>query len=137
MGPSRLFRVGTGMGVVGSTMCVIVPLFAFSLSTRGAAFRVAFADMLMVLKCADITFSSTAPLGPCINGTGVTATGYSGPYTNANETGGENGTSNPTGSVPAAPQSKGAARKTELGGWGLIMAAIMATLLCYIIDYVG
>ena len=119
-----------GRGVVGFTMCVFAPLFAFHVSTRGAAFRVAsFAYMLMVLKCADITFSSTALLGPCINGTGVTATGYSGPYTNANETGDDNGTSTPIGSVPAAPQSKGAARKMELGVWGFIMGGIITTLL--------
>ncbi|KAK0507166.1 hypothetical protein JMJ35_010204 [Cladonia borealis] len=80
-------------------------------------------------NCADITFSSTALLGPCINGTGVTATGYSGPYTNANETGDDNGTSTPIGSVPAAPQSKGAARKMELGVWGSIMGGIITTLL--------
>ena len=130
MGRFRLLLVGMGRGVVGSTMCVFAPLFAFNVSTRGAAFRVTFADMLMVLKCADITFSSTALLGPCINDTGVTATGYSGPYTNANETGGgDNGTSTPIGSVPAAPQSKGAARKLELGVWGFIMGGIITTLL--------
>ena len=110
-------------------MCICPSICFQCLSTRGAAFRVAFADMLMVLKCADITFSSTALLGPCINGTGVTATGYSGPYTNANETGGDNGTSTPIGSVPAAPQSKGAARKMELGVWGSIMGGIITTLL--------
>ena len=128
MGQFRLFLVEMGR-VVGFIMCVFASLSASNVSTRGAAFRVAFADMLMVLKCADITFSSTAPLGPCMNGTGVTSTGYSGPYTNANETGGENGTSSPVGSVPAAPQSKGAARKTELGVVGLIMGGIMTTLL--------
>ena len=128
MGQFRLFLVEMGR-VVGFIMCVSVSLFASNDSTRGAAFSVAFADMLMVLKCADITFSSTAPLGPCMNGTGVTSTGYSGPYKNANETGAENGTSSPVGSVPAAPQSKGAARKTELGVVGFIMGGIMTTLL--------
>lgn len=83
----------------------------------------------MVLKCADITFSSTAPLGPCTNDTGVTAIGYGGPYKNANETGGDNETSSPIGSVPAAPPLKGAARKAELGVWALILGAIMASLL--------
>ena len=83
----------------------------------------------MMLKCADITLSSTAPSGPCVNDTGVTAIGYGGPYTNANETDGDNETSSPTGSVIAAPTLKGAARKAELGVWALIMGAIMASLL--------
>lgn len=118
-----------GEGGGGLYNVCICPSICFIISTRGAPFKVACADMLMVSKCADITFSSTAPLGPCINGTGVTTTGYSGPYTNANETGGGNGTSTPIGNVPSAPQSKGAARKTELGVWGLTMGAITTILL--------
>ena len=128
-GTIQVVSSGDGEGDGGLYNVCICPSTAFNVSTRGAAFRVAFVDMLMVLKCADITFSSTAPLGPCINGTGVTATGYNGQYTNANETGGDNGTSSPIGSAPAAPQLKGAARKVELGVGGLIMGAIMATVL--------
>ena len=85
--------------------------------------------MSMMLKCADITFSSTAPLGPCVNDTGVMAIGYGGPYTNANETDGNNESSSPIGSVPAAPPLKGAARKAELEVWALIIGAVMASLL--------
>lgn len=92
-------------------------------------FKIAFANMVMVLKCADITLSSTAPSGPCVNDTGVTAVGYGGPYKNANGTDGAYETPSPTGSVIAAPTLKGAARKAELGFWALIVGAIMASLL--------
>ncbi len=128
-GTIQVVSSGDGEGAGGLYNVCICPSTAFNVSTRAEESKVAFADMVMVLKCADITFSSTAPLGPCINGTGVTATGYSGPYTNANETGGDNGTSSPTGSVPAAPQLKGTASKAELGVWVFVIGAIMATLL--------
>ncbi len=128
-GTIQVVSSGDGEGGGGLYNVCSCPSIAFNVSTRGAEFRIAFADMLMAFKCADITFSSTAPLGPCINGTGVTSTEYSGPYMNANETGGENGTLSPIGSVPVAPPLKGTARKAELEVWGLIMGGIMATLL--------
>ena len=109
-------------------VCICPPLFLMS-PIEQHDFKVAFTDMLMMLKCADITFSSTAPLGPCVNDTGVMAIGYGGPYTNANETDGGNETSSPTGSVIAVPTLKGAARKAELGVWALIVGAIVASLL--------
>ena len=82
----------------------------------------------MMLKCADITLSSTALSGPCVNDTGVTAVEYGGSYKYANGTDGDY-TPSPTVDVIAAPTKKGAARKAELGGWALLVGAMMASLL--------
>ena len=88
-----------------------------------------YSNDLHVLQCADITFSSAASAGPCTNGSGVTATGYSGLHTNANETEGSTSTSSPIGDVSSPPQPNGAMKKAELGSGILLLASTMVSML--------
>ena len=122
--------VSSGDGDEGGglyNVCICPPVLLMS-ATEQHNSRITFADMLIMLKCADVTLSSTALPGPCINDTGVTAVEYNGSYKYANGTD-EEYTPSPTGGVLAAPTKKGAARKAELGGWALLVGAMMASLL--------
>ncbi|KAL2048808.1 hypothetical protein ABVK25_010933 [Lepraria finkii] len=81
-------------------------------------------------NCADVTFSSSAPMGDCTNGTGVTATSYTGPNKNSNGSDSSMGSGSGTGTAATASPSptSGAGLSIELGLWSVVGAVFVAAL---------
>ena len=88
------------------------------------------ANLIRSPQCADVTFSSSAPMGGCTNGTGVTAASYTGSNKNANGSDSSMTSASGTGTTTTASPSptSGAGLSIELGLWSVVGAVLVAAL---------